>query len=30
MTATERIYRAALAAYPRDYRTTRGDEVLGG
>ena len=29
MTASERIYRAALAAYPPDYRATRGDEVLG-
>jgi len=29
MTPSERIYRAALAAYPRDYRAARGDEVLG-
>jgi hypothetical protein len=25
----ERIYRAALAGYPADYRVRRGDEVLG-
>lgn len=29
MTPSEHIYRAALAAYPRDYRAARGDEVLG-
>jgi hypothetical protein len=29
MTPSERIYRAALVAYPPDYRAARGDEVLG-
>jgi len=29
VTTVERIYRAALSAYPREYRAARGDEVLG-
>jgi hypothetical protein len=29
MTFAARIYRGALAAYPRDYRADRGEEVLG-
>jgi hypothetical protein len=29
MSFAERVYRAALAAYPAEYRAGRGDEVLG-
>ncbi len=29
MRFTERIYRTAVVAYPADYRSQRGDEVLG-
>jgi len=29
MTFAERMYRAAVVAYPADYREARGDEVLG-